>query len=346
MQLASANSPNSVRAETQRVQYLDGWRAMAVLSVLFGHFVTTNGINLGRFGVELFFVLSGRLMAEILFIRNTPLTTFFPRRFSRVYPAMLFFAVAMLVIGIATGSGDPTLTQFLSTITLTANYAQLWTGHSLVLDHIWSLCIEEHMYILLGILALIHRRVPLPIAFFCFAIAVAAIINGIILTRDGGDYYSVYWRTDVRGASILIGCACYLFIHDRIGSDRRFSFAPIGLCVLAVCFNVHGIPDPIKYSLGTTCLALGLVTMPIAPQWVIRILSNPLLLRIGVWSYSIYLWQQPFAKEGGSILTRVAMLVLAITLALLSFYCVEQPVRNYLNRKLHTRRPKIEKSLV
>jgi peptidoglycan/LPS O-acetylase OafA/YrhL len=76
-----------------RLSALDGWRGLAILGVLFDHFVTKSGINLGRFGVELFFVLSGRLMAEILFVQKMPLNVFFLRRFSRVYPALFVFVL-------------------------------------------------------------------------------------------------------------------------------------------------------------------------------------------------------------------------------------------------------------
>jgi len=82
------------------ISALDGWRGLAILGVLFDHFVTKSGINLGRFGVELFFVLSGRLMAEILFVQKMPLD-FFLRRFSRVYPALFVFVLAMGLTSLA-----------------------------------------------------------------------------------------------------------------------------------------------------------------------------------------------------------------------------------------------------
>lgn len=51
-----------------RILYLDGVRGLAIVLLMVGHFLTTRGVNFGRLGVELFFVLSGRLMAEILFV--------------------------------------------------------------------------------------------------------------------------------------------------------------------------------------------------------------------------------------------------------------------------------------
>jgi Acyltransferase family len=76
-----------------RIGYLDGWRGIAIVLVLLGHFAPVDAANLGTLGVDFFFVLSGRLMAEILFIKRVSLPAFYLRRFSRVYPGLLAFVV-------------------------------------------------------------------------------------------------------------------------------------------------------------------------------------------------------------------------------------------------------------
>jgi peptidoglycan/LPS O-acetylase OafA/YrhL len=58
----------SIHSGSGRLSYLDGWRGLAIICVLAGHFLFIKSFNLGPFGVELFFVLSGRLMADILFV--------------------------------------------------------------------------------------------------------------------------------------------------------------------------------------------------------------------------------------------------------------------------------------
>src|SRR4051812_8780370 len=72
--------------------------------------------------------------------------------------------------------------------------------------------------------------------------------------------------------------------------------------------------------------------MPRAPAFALRMLEHPLLMRVGIWSYSIYLWQQPLAKFEGSLWLRPVSLAVAIILALVSFYCIEQPARRLPNR--------------
>ena len=317
-----------------RVRYLDGWRGWAILLVLFGHYFTSKGINLGRFGVELFFVLSGRLMAEILFVRNTPLSNFFPRRFSRVYPGLAVLALIVLGAALIFRHPDLKLAQFASVLTFTYNYVDTWVGHSAVLDQTWSLCVEEHMYILLGLLALLHKARPLPIAYVCASGALAAVVNGMIQTALGGNYYSVYWRTDVRGASILIGATLYLLLRDRKAPS---AWLPSVLAAIGLLLNVNAVPDALKYSLGTGCLAAALVLFGRTTGAVMRVLEHPVLLRVGLWSYSIYLWQEPFYKVAGSFIHRLMILPVAIGVALISFYLVEQPARVYLNAAWRTR---------
>ena len=62
----------------QHIEYLDGWRGVAIGMVLLSHFFRLS-YNAGRFGVDLFFVLSGFLMARILFEQRTPIAAFYRR---------------------------------------------------------------------------------------------------------------------------------------------------------------------------------------------------------------------------------------------------------------------------
>jgi peptidoglycan/LPS O-acetylase OafA/YrhL len=322
-----------------RIGYLDGWRGVALLGVLIDHFFIKRGINLGRLGVELFFVLSGRLMAEILFVRAAPLANFYARRVSRIYPALAVLAASVTLVAAAAGLAEPTFGQFLSTVTLTANYARLWIGGATALDHAWSLCIEEHMYILLGLVALAWRRWRFPLVPVLAAIAALLMVNGAVETAMGLSYETVYWRSDARGASILVGALAYLLLHREVPAALSGRWMPIALGLIGFALSFKAVPDPVKYSLGTMCLAASLVLMERAPALALGILEHPLLMRIGIWSYSIYLWQQPFfwlAKD--EEIPRWWLLPVAIVAGIASFYAIEQPARRWLNARWHTRR--------
>ena len=310
-----------------RHAFLDGWRALAIVGVLIDHYVTARPINLGRFGVEMFFVLSGLLMADILFVRRMELPTFFWRRGSRVYPALIVFLVAMMVL-VALGLTKITPVQFAAAFTFTYNYVQIWGGgRAAFIDHIWTLCIEEHTYLVLALVAVLTRRSPVAGALVCLALAAAAWANGLIQTLLGGDYYVVYWRSDVRGASILLGAAAYLLLR----SVKVPTWTPVLLAVAAVALNFNSVPDPLKYSVGTACLAGVVVFLAQAPKVVVGALSSRPMALFGLWSFSTYLWQQPFSRIA-PFPSNLVWVAAAVVVAFMSYTLVENPARAYLNR--------------
>ncbi|HVI90438.1 MAG TPA: acyltransferase, partial [Dongiaceae bacterium] len=136
-----------------RLLHLDGWRGISILTVYLGHFLPLAFIDNGRMGVELFFVLSGRLMAEILFVERFPLGLFYRRRIARVWPGMVIFVLLMGLAFWRPGHLQVHLIDVVSALTLSLNYIALYVHRMPVLEHVWSLCIEEWAYILLGLLA-------------------------------------------------------------------------------------------------------------------------------------------------------------------------------------------------
>ncbi len=88
---------------TAHLDYLDGWRGLAILLVLQGHFMVIPGWHSGRMGVDVFFCLSGLLMSRLLFQRRVPLGTFYKRRLSRILPAFLLYLGIVFTIAAAIG---------------------------------------------------------------------------------------------------------------------------------------------------------------------------------------------------------------------------------------------------
>jgi peptidoglycan/LPS O-acetylase OafA/YrhL len=314
-----------------RYAYLDGWRGLSILAVLIGHFLNIHGFNAGRFGVEMFFVLSGRLMAEILFIKHTPLPSFFKRRISRVWPALFVFIIAMWVIfGRTETDLHVGYQSVLATLTFTYNYYSIYVSHTPVLDHIWSLCIEEHTYILLALIAFLSRKYQFDPTKPLIALCLIFLANGALLTFGQHlDYYNVYWRSDTRSASILIGVISFLLFNH---SDKKVHpLTSIALLALAIAFNLNPIPDPVKYSLGTICVAIAICTIKELPDYLMKFLCHPWLTRIGLISFSLYLWQQPCYKMIHQGHPRVFLLAAALIIAAFSYHFIEVPVRKFLN---------------
>jgi peptidoglycan/LPS O-acetylase OafA/YrhL len=316
-----------------RIQYLDGWRGLSILIVLLGHFLPHRFSDVANEGVEFFFVLSGRLMAEILFVDQIALPKFYQRRLSRVYPAMFVFVALTFVAMHWTTLAYKPLAAVMA-LTFTVNYGLALVHGVPAIDNLWSLCIEEHAYLILGLIAFLARRRTMRPAVVIAVLGALSALDGAISSGVlHQTYFQTYWRTDARLASIFFSAAAYLFLKDRplpawtpalaLAGAVGFAFTPIWL----------------HYSLGTLCLAVTICTLPRVPARVLKALSVPVLTTLGLWSYSIYLWQQPFYRLhlAGQLSTWAAM-VLALGMAIASFRFVEQPARQWLNARFSRRR--------
>ena len=323
---ASADKPKSYIAE------LEGWRGVAIAFLLLGHYGGALLFPFGRLGVEFFFVLSGRLMAHLLFVNEVSLRDFYVRRISRVFPALWLFVFAALAVTYVSGKFGVTLNDAFHALTFTVNYTERPT----VFEHIWSLCIEEHSYVVLSLIALWSRRRPVNVVALLAVLAIAGILNGVFQTWYlGHDYFSVYWRTDVRASSILISAAIYLHLRSNDTQiDPRLCAVAVLAGITLALFKV--VPDPIKYSLGTLLLAIGVAGAEKLPDIVRAFLTSRVVTTFGLWSFSIYLWQQPGALKDHHVLL---FLVAAIAAGVTSFYLVEQPARRWINARMSRKTP-------
>jgi peptidoglycan/LPS O-acetylase OafA/YrhL len=313
-----------------RIVYLDGWRAFAIGGVIIDHFGTSRGINLGRLGVELFFVLSGRLMAQILFVEHSALRAFYYRRFSRVWPTMATLVLVLMLLSSLLHEPLIDRVGVISALTYTYNYAS-FAHRSGMIDHLWSLCVEEHTYLFLGLLALAARRFPRCLWPVLLAVIFANVIDGAFSTfRLNQDYYAVFWRTDVRMGSILMGAAAFML--KRRGLFQLSGIWPLAAGLLGLILNINLVPDPMKYSIGSACLALAVANIDNATLAVKKLLSARAVVWVGLLSFSLYIWQQPFAELWPhSLVLRIPRLAGTFACAIASYYFIEQPARRWLN---------------
>ena len=318
-----------------RLRTLDGWRGLSIIVVLLGHFVGDVVLVLGHLGVEMFFVLSGRLMAQILFVERFPLREFYRRRVARILPAM----TAFLVIGLVVFHHDRFMGarwRFAAASQLLVyNYVGAAGHRAPVFDHIWSLCIEEHSYILLAMLAWLVRRGRVRLRPALLLAAALSMIDGVwseVVLRQ--DWYADYWRTDTHIASILLSAWVFLTLRDP---GRRVPGWLSPLCaVLGAASFAKIMPAAVQLTLGTAFLALAIGSIDRAWTIVRTVLSARILTIAGVLSYSIYLWQQPFYQIAVWQLRlppiEAALWVIpAVACGVASYVLVERPSRRWLN---------------
>ena len=324
------------RAARPRVEYLDGWRGVAILALLLGHFVNSFGfgsrlINAGRLGVELFFALSGLLMGELLFVKQVGIAAFYRRRVSRLLPAFFCFLLLIRVYLAWRGkSFDPHALS--SAIFLYYNYYAAGRIQHLPKEyaHIWSLCIEVHAYIALSVIAVASRRWRFaPWHVIGAAAALSWAFSCAYSALFDWDYYRIFWRTEPRLSAFFVAAGLMCWTNET-GRPLVRGWAWIGVFAAGILLQVAAVPDVLKYTLGSACLAVAVTHLSAAPKLVRSVLSMRLLTWFGVVSYSIYLWQQPFKELRGQA-TGPVWLFSAIICGALSFYILEDPARRWLN---------------
>lgn len=318
------------------VAWLDGWRGVCILLVLAGHFVAPLGFA-GSVGVEFFFALSGRLMAEILIERRQPVATFVRRRIARVVPATCVYisVCTPLLAAAALRSGQPFAWASPAAAMLFVHNYLPAASVTPVLEHTWSLAVEEHSYLLLIAIVLLAGRRPGRAALLALGIAALAIANGMWLSAhpaEGAQWVS--WRSDVRAASVLLSFAFQIGVRMPGGQARAALLG--GALALGALSGIAPVwPGAILPS--TVVAILGANLIDFAPAAAKRALAHPLLTWAGTLSFSLYLWQQLFyvLLKGGA--PEPVLLPLLVVCATLSYKTVEQPWRERLSGRTASR---------
>lgn len=318
--------------QPERIDYLDGWRGLAILLVLQGHFLPESMIDSDTLGVDIFFGLSGLLMSRILYTRRTPLTTFYKRRTSRILPAFILFVATVYGLSAWRGSGR-TWTEVLSTLFFLRTYLptqpDIWnTG--LPIGHLWSLNVEEHCYFFLGLLTLVAfvRGREARVLACAGGVSMALYIVYTEMPSMRGTSFEI--RTEV-AASFLLLSAAYFQVRDRIAPYVR-SWMPLATFSLACTAYSPGARWWMVAGVAPLALAFTVNHLGEAPRLVRRLLAAKAVRMLGIWSYSIYLWQQPFFDQQFGLSTGVALAGALLT-GVASFYLWENPWRTWINSK-------------
>lgn len=340
----ATTSSSETATRIPHVPVLDAWRGTALVLLFVGHFFPIHRWDCGALGVEFFFVLSGFLMGKILFVRKTPLKTFYQRRISRILPAAYVFLFAMVGWQLLSAREiAPPLSSISASFLFYLNYLVAWNPQlelGLPVGHFWSLCVEEHCYIYLSLLSVFHRKLGIRPLWLIGASIAIGFTSAILIGRERNwDYYQVYWRSDCRAASILMGAAVACLASLEVGSRKSYMGVPtIGWGMLAICwalyFRLQSMPQFTQYTAGSALLAAGLLL--IVQHAKGKLWSFPPLVWIGTASFSLYLWQQPFyiAVHKGQMNAAFGVGA-AIIAGLASYFLIEKPSRQWINQRCH-----------
>jgi len=318
----------------------------------------------GFLGVDVFFVLSGFLITDLLVsqygrLGRLGLKDFWSRRARRLLPALalMLTVVTAAATVIEPGQRASLRLALLAAVTYTSNWYQILHHVSYFaslglftapppLDHLWSLAIEEQFYLIwplllwLLILRLNGRRARVTATLILAAMSALAMA----LEYSPGDPSLVYYGTDTHASALLIGAALALaFPLATVASlpaaqVRRLDAAGvIGLVLLAWAAGHFSGNDRAVYPAGLILAAVGAAGLVAAAAGtgVIAAMTGLAPLRwVGIRSYGIYLWHWPVIALAGAIAgprpTSVWLWLLeagvTITLACTSWRFVETPI--------------------
>ena len=300
-----------------RCHGLDTLRSAAIILVFMFHcfgashntILRSMGAQVGWVGVDLFFVLSGYLIANQIFLsfihrEQFSLKTFYFRRFIRTLPNYLF--ILGLYFAVPFFSEQPLTTPLWKFLTFTQNFGLSFSGFS----HAWSLCIEEQFYLFLPIAALLiayKSNVRIGWMLVSFILVAGIVLRGslwsmyiqhaqenqmhIYMTKI---YYFSFCRLDglVLGVSIAMLRNFHQEIWTYITKKGNWIMA-FGLIGCYVTFY----PLPNHIGLMQTTFDYLLRAISLAALTLAALSSNTLLHRtkipgamtLSTWSYAIYL---------------------------------------------------------
>lgn len=347
---------------------IDGLRAIAVSLVVVFH-VFPKLIKSGFIGVDIFFVISGFLISRIIFVgleqNSFSFVEFYSRRIRRIFPALLVVLIATFLVGWLIlfadefqqlGKHTMAGASFIANIVFLRESGYFdSSAEAKPLLHLWSLSIEEQFYLIWPLLLWSFWKVNSnPLKIIILLCVVSFLLNVYTVTSNT---IAAFYSPQTRVWELLAGAiAAYITSYKtpklieykmRIKNllykekhirpevfNNTLSFLGLVLIVIAL-FSI----DKKTFFPGwwAALPVLGTVLLLLSGQqaWFNRIiLSHPVLVRIGLISFPLYLWHWPclvFARliTGDALSSglRISLILLTIALAYATYIFIEKPLR-------------------
>jgi len=350
---------------SKRLYGLDGLRAISIVMVMASHAAGTRLLGggtiplgtahaWGKVGVRVFFVISGFLITKLMFDErqkhgDVSVKNFYVRRAYRIFPA--FFAyIGFLIVLRVLGHSTITNNDLVHAATYTTNFDA--ERHWLV-SHIWSLSVEEQFYLVWPLLFawLGYKRAFLAAVAACLLAPIARLLIVRMLPEH---LDSLVWQaTPAVADSLATGCVLAFvrndtaraatgvlgaLVHRVLGLTRS---TPLTYLLFPAAFFTYLLETRptvwtlVGVSFSNVAFALCIDRAVHDQSDIIgRVLVNRVVERIGVLSYSLYLWQQLFLRQSrldGPVWLQVVTsfpvsVILALVVGILSYELVEKPI--------------------
>ncbi|GAB3339285.1 acyltransferase [Larkinella ripae] len=309
---ATEHPPLSGSKPAATISYLtqlDGVRFIAVALVLYDHWMAErNSLPLGPLGVTIFFVLSGFLITRILLsskekLADRPdglsfyLKTFYIRRTIRIFPLYYFSLFLLFIFNV------PPVREKLAWCVLYATniyiaYYQQWLG---VIDHFWSLAVEEQVYLIFPLLLFFVPRKHVPLTMWL--LIAGSVLFRYYLYEQQYSWVVAYVFTPACLDSFGLGALlAYLWLYRKEWIERMFASSAgvvaslavyVALVVLSKTYTEpHNVVSEVWDRLAGSVLGFFLIGRAAVgfKGWMRWFLENPVSRYLGQISYGLYIF--------------------------------------------------------
>lgn len=348
---------------------LEGLRAFAVLAVILFHLDIPGLFSSGFLGVDIFFTVSGFLITGQLIRQYQTSGTiaigiFYLKRARRLLPAVLVLLIACVLITEywVRDAAWRTRSDLLPALFYFSNWWQIFSeqsyfemsGRPALLQHLWSLAIEEQFYIVWPLLLLVVLRHFGQRALFFIAATLALLSSGWMIylsVRHGypqaQDPSRIYLGTDTHTMGLFLGAALAA-VWNPLSSGASATKIPATIsdflgviCLSALLWVMLFVTeyDVALYQGGFFWIALLSTGLLFAAAHKDGALQHWLSIRPLAWmgqrSYGLYLWHWPvfallrpeFELPDNPWMQAAIRLSLTVILTELSYRLIENPVR-------------------